>query len=424
MDSSQQHAFERYISGKSICVTGPAGTGKSFLIKRFVAYGNEGVALTATTGTAAVLLGNGAKTLHSWAGIGLGNKPVDVLVSEIRKFPPLVNRWRQVKTLIIDESSMLTAELFEKIEQIARSVRFNNTFFGGIQLVLVGDFYQLPPVGSGTKYCFESPLWQNIEVVQLNTIWRQTDDVWKEMLNEIRIGKCSEQTHSKLIERMIEPDRTQPIQPTKLYCRRLDVDAINQREHDKLEGTAETWTRRIVVRGITSGLSETLYDKKSVELQVAAYERNAQYYETLHLKPNDQVMLIANLATDIGLCNGSRGVVTRIERNVPYVRFLSGLEMPIDYHEWEIGQVGHRQVIFAQQIPLRLAYAITIHKSQGMTMDCAEVDIGSAVFEHGQTYVALSRVKSLDGLYLMGLDPSKIKVDPRVKTLFNQTDQT
>lgn len=423
MDSSQQYALEQFKLGKNLCITGPAGTGKSFLIQKFVEYRKEELAVTATTGTAAVLLGKGAKTLHSWAGIGLGNKPVDVLVSDIRKFSPLVNRWRQVKTLIVDESSMLTAELFEKLEHIARSVRFNNAFFGGIQLVLVGDFYQLPPVGAGTNYCFESPLWQNIEVVQLKTIWRQTDGVWRDMLNEIRIGKCSQETHTKLLQRMIEPDRTQAIQPTKLYCRRLDVDAINQREHDKLEGMEETWVRKIDVRGITSGLSETTYDKKGVELQVAAYERNAQYYETLHLKPNDQVMLIANLSTDIGLCNGSRGVVTRIERNVPYVRFLNGLEIPIGYHEWEIGEVGHRQVIYAKQIPLRLAYAITIHKSQGMTMDCAEVDIGSAVFEHGQTYVALSRIKSLTGLYIMGLDPSKIKVDERVKRTFNQVDR-
>ena len=417
MDDSQKHAFEQYVSRKNLCITGPAGSGKSFLIRRFISEGNEGVAITATTGTAAVLLGKGAKTLHSWAGIGLGKKHVADLVADIRRVTPLVLRWRQASTLIIDESSMLTAELFEKLEAIARSIRMNNDFFGGIQVVLVGDFYQLPPVGAGTKYCFESPLWKHIKVVQLQTIWRQQDDVWRNMLNEIRVGVCSQECHDKLMERMIEPDRTQAIQPTRLYCRRLDVDCINQREHDKLEGEEETWVRRIDIRGTRSGLPEIAYDKKNVDIQVELYEKNAQYYQTLRLKPKDQVMLVANLATDLGLCNGSRGVVTRIEKNIPYVRFLNGIEMPIDYHEWEIGE-SHRQTIYAQQIPLRLAYALTIHKSQGMTLDCAEVDIGSAVFEHGQTYVALSRIKSLDGLYIMGFDPSKIKVDMRVKTLF------
>lgn len=417
MDNSQQHALEQFLSNKSLCITGPAGTGKSFLIQKFISSGNENIAITATTGTAAVLLGKGAKTLHSWAGIQLGTKPVVELISNIRRVTALAIRWRQVKTLIVDECSMLTAELFEKLEAIARDIRMNDTFFGGIQLVLVGDFYQLPPVGAGTRFCFESPLWKNIETIQLNTIWRQRDDVWKNILNEIRIGICSQASRDKLVERMVEPDRTQPIQPTKLYCRRLDVDCINQREHDRLEGTEETWLRRIDIRGIKSGLPELPYDKRAIDIQTEFYEKNAQYYQTLSLKPKDQVMLIANLATDIGLCNGSRGVVTRIEKNIPYVRFLNGLEMPIDYHEWEIGE-SHRQTIYAQQIPLRLAYAITIHKSQGMTLDCAEVDIGSSVFEHGQTYVALSRIKSLDGLYIMGFDPSKIKVDKRVKSEF------
>lgn len=423
MDESQQHTFDQFLIGKNICITGPAGTGKSFLIQNIISTRNDSIAITATTGTAAVLLGKGAKTLHSWAGIQLGTKPVADLISNIRKITPLMLRWRQTRTLVIDEASMLTSELFEKLETIARSIRMNSSFFGGIQLVLVGDFYQLPPVGAGSKYCFESPLWNHIHVIQLKRIWRQQDDVWRNILNEVRIGKCSQESHTKLKERMIEPDRTQAIQPTKLYCRRADVDYINQCEHDKLDGHEETWLRRIDVRGIRSGLTEAPYDKRNIDIQVEMYEKNAQYYKTLCLKPKDQVMLIANLSTEIGLCNGSRGVVTRIEKNIPYVRFLNGLEMPIDYHEWEIGE-SYNQTIYAQQIPLRLAYAITIHKSQGMTLDCAEVDIGSAVFEHGQTYVALSRIKSLDGLYIMGFNPSKIKVDSRVKALFNQTDQT
>lgn len=422
MDDSQQHALQQFLLGKNLCITGAAGTGKSFLIQKCITSRNNNIAITATTGTAAVLLGKGAKTLHSWAGIQLGTKPVEDLISNIRKVTPLMIRWREVKTLIIDECSMLTSELFEKLEAIARSIRMNNAFFGGIQLVLVGDFYQLPPVGAGTKYCFESPLWKDIQVIQLKTIWRQQDDVWRNILNEIRIGRCSQESHDILNKRMIEPDRTQLIQPTKLYCRRADVDCINQCEHGKLDGDEETWSRRIDIRGTKTGIVQVPYDKKNIDIQVEFYEKNAQYYKTLCLKPKDQVMLIANLSTEIGLCNGTRGVVTRIEKNIPYVRFLNGLEMPIDYHEWEIGE-SYNQTIYAQQIPLRLAYAITIHKSQGMTLDCAEVDIGSAVFEHGQTYVALSRIKNLDGLYIMGFNPSKIKVDSRVKSLFNQIYQ-
>lgn len=423
MDASQLSAFEAYKARKNICITGPAGSGKSFLIKQIVAdceqrgfkYG-----VTAMTGSAAVLLGVGAKTVHSWAGIGLGTKSVEELIAGVRRAPPLAMRWRATKVLIIDEVSMLTAELFEKLDKIGRALRNNaGRPFGGIQLVLVGDFYQLPPIGKEAQFCFEhEELWEHLEVFHLNTVWRQADPTWRDMLNEIRVGHCSPDTFDRLSARMVSPDRSDAIQPTKLFCRRGEVDSVNQEEHDKLDGDARTWERIVEVRGTRTNLIEnnTATDSKKVKGLLEAYEKHAQYYPTLNLKVGDQVMLLANLDTSLGLCNGSRGVVTSLEGKNPMVRFMNGVELPIGLNEWEVCKINEKQSLFVKQIPLRLAYVITVHKSQGMTLDCAEIDIGSSVFEHGQTYVALSRVKSLDGLYLMGLDPTKIKVDPRVKS--------
>lgn len=421
MDASQRAAFEAFTARKNICITGPAGSGKSFLIRQMVADCEERdvkYGVTAMTGAAAVLLGFGAKTIHSWAGIGLGTKSVEELVAGIRRAPPLAMRWRNTRVLIIDEVSMLTAELFSKLDKIGRILR--NTagrLFGGIQLVLVGDFYQLPPIGKEAQFCFEhKELWDQLEVFHLNTVWRQADPTWRDMLNEIRVGHCTPATYDRLAARMVEPDRSQAIQPTKLFCRRGEVDGVNQAEHDKLPGEARSWERVIEVRGIKTNLVEpsTATDSKKVKGLVEAYEKHAQYYPTLNLKLGDQVMLLANLDTATGLANGSRGVVTSLAGKNPTVRFMNGMETGIGLHEWEVCKLNEKQLLYVKQIPLRLAYAITVHKSQGMTLDCAEIDIGASVFEHGQTYVALSRVKSLEGLYLMGLDPTRIKVDPRV----------
>lgn len=407
MDDTQEQAFQDFVDGYSLCITGMAGCGKSYLIQKLKAnmeLHHETFGMTAMTGSAAVLLGKGAKTLHSWAGIGLGTDDIETTLLNIRGNRKALDNWLTSVVLIIDEASMLTAELFDKLDTLAKLLRRNSDFMGGIQLVLVGDFFQLPPIGKEVKFCFESPLFASLKLVTLTHIHRQTDEVWKTMLNEIRKGECSPRTKEMLLSRMVLPDKNILIQPTKLFCRRVDVDALNIESHNALPGPEFVYKRTI----------ESKYGMNDrVQKAVLVYEKNVQYYPILPLKIGDQVMLVKNI-TDMGLCNGSRGVVVGFD-TYPIVLFHNGVQMLVPPMNWEVDERGE---IIVKQLPLRLAYAITIHKSQGMTMDCAEVDIGNGVFEYGQSYVALSRLRSLDGLYLIGFDERKIRAHPKVKHRF------
>lgn len=419
MDDTQEQAFELYKTGTSLCITGPAGTGKSYLIQRIVCHAREEgkvVAVTAMTGTAAVLLGTNASTLHSWAGIGLGTLPVDELLMDIRSKRHVMEKWRTTQVLIVDEVSMLTADLFELLHTLGCFLRGRKSeLFGGLQVILVGDFCQLPPIGPNVRFCFESDMFPNLKHIELSTIHRQNDSVWKTVLNEIRLGKCSKESHDILTSRMVASDPSSPIQPTKLYCKRGDVDSINKEEHDDLPGEEYVWKRTYTI------LPDGPFNKEAVERKLDMYEKNVQYYPILKLKVGDQVMLLKNM-TALGLGNGSRGVVRSVVNGVPNVLFQNGVEVPIGPHAWELEFTRH-QTIRIEQIPLRLAYAITIHKSQGMTLDCAEIDVGNGVFEAGQTYVALSRVKSLEGLYLTALDPRKIRIHPKVRDFLQNKDR-
>lgn len=422
MDAFQKIAYEKYKSGENIAILGPAGSGKSFIIGCIQQHASENkkiCATTAMTGCAAVLLDCGASTLHSWAGIGLGNAPIEDLIIRIQKTPASMERWILTNILIIDEISMLTAELFELLDTIGRKIRKNQRLFGGIQLVLSGDFLQLPPVEKKTRFCFESPLWINLEQVFLKTLWRQQDEQWQTILNEIRVGECSPESCALLETRCIDVPEDLKIKPTKLYCRRADVDAINRTELDALQGDEQVWLPDIEIQYKNVKIVEFLsdYRKELVSKMITNFEKHAQYEKVLRLKVGAQVMLVVNLDTPNGLVNGSRGIIISMDGGLPTVEFANGLRMVIEPYKWLIGGFDKFTKIYRTHIPLRLAYALTIHKSQGMTLDSAEIDIGESVFEYGQTYVALSRVKNLHGLYLQKFDPSKIKAHPKALSL-------
>ncbi len=431
LNQLQQEALDTVLQGHNIFLTGAGGVGKSFLIHRITqeltARGKR-VAVTALTGCAALLLGDKAKTIHSWAGIGLGKDSATVLASNIKRYNPRARRrWMMTHTLIIDEVSMLTPELLDKLSAVASSVRAIGGPFGGLQVILVGDFHQLPPVYKREdsdappekEFAFEAQTWSdlNLHSVQLTEIVRQADPYFQKILMEARSGKLTDASFRVLQQRLGADWKSLKIKPTLLFSRRAEVEMINESNLKALTGPTFTYD----VQTIFDATAEKGLTTASQEVQRAAQklDRDAPYKPHLELKVGAQVMLIYNLDQEAGLVNGSRGVIegfTATTPALPLVTFKnSSAPIPIGHQSWASDELDG---VKRQQIPLVLAYALTIHRAQGATLDSALIDIGRSTFERGQAYVALSRVKSLDSLYLYDLDPLAFKTHPKVLSFY------
>ena len=418
----------RLVSEKrNMLITGPGGTGKSTLIKKLTEC-HDNLNVTALTGCAALLLDCRAKTLHSWAGIGLGKDTLAKNIEHIKKKPHLKKRWTNARTLVIDEVSMLTPDLFERLDDIGRAIRKEpNRPFGGIHLILVGDFCQLPPIAkdsSGdeieTRFVFESERWDKTvtTVVLLNKIWRQKDPVYQRILSEVRMGNLSLESETILRSRMNTNWQEELIRPTLLFSRNFDVDRVNEKNLNAIVEPVHANTAQIVfdnTRWLSEGHDGPVPDKTSdiVEFAIRKLKIDAPCVEQLELRKGAQVMLLTNTDIEAGLVNGSRGIVVDFEigSRLPIVKFKRGEPRTIEQCIWWSHEMPH---VGLMQVPLRVAYAITIHKSQGASIDSAIVDIGKSTFEYGQAYVALSRVRSLEGLHVYALDPRRIKTHPRV----------
>jgi ATP-dependent DNA helicase PIF1 len=440
LNAEQAAALRAVQAGRNIFLTGAGGTGKTHTIRAITAWATAAglrYAVTALTGCAALLLNCGAKTLHSWAGIGLARESSSELAAAVLKNKRAARRWIDTQLLVVDEISMAAPELLEKLDCVARRVRKRPDYpFGGLQLVLAGDFCQLPPVardisGSDTttpRFAFQLPIWPTLihETHYLQQIQRQTDPVFQKILTEARLGALSPESIATLELRMGLPWQDNEIRPTLLFNRNAEVDEVNRRNMEVLEGDRitydaqtvlmETATRRAVPYTKGDGhASLTMVSPEDADVQQALnrLDTDAPYDPALTLVIGAQVMLITNLDQDAGLVNGSRGVVTGFSPSgLPLVRFRNqSAPLLIDRKPWWLPD---HDGIGRAQIPLKVAYAITIHKSQGATLDSALVDIGASTFEFGQAYVALSRVKSLEGLYVWKLDPRKIRCHPAV----------
>jgi ATP-dependent DNA helicase PIF1 len=382
MTPEQDLAIDGWKKGLNIFITGQGGTGKTAVIKHIVdEYPTARV--TALTGCAAVLLGESATTLHSWAGIGVN--------AEFCGSSAAVSRWRNTDRLIIDEVSMMSKELFELLDTIGKRVRKSSKLFGGIQLLVSGDFFQLPPVEGA--FCFESPLWAKFIPIFFERNFRQSDPVYQTILSEIRRGTLSKTSFKALKARVIDGDGFTRIVPT-----RAKADKINTDEYAALTGEERVF-RMAVYRP----------HDESVQRELDYLEKNIRAPKELSLKVGARVMCIVNLK-ELDLCNGSQGVVVAFVGGNPQVRFKHTTAV-MTPHMWSIKK---NMSVGLKQIPLMLAWAITIHKSQGATLDTAKIDVGSDIFECGQTYVALSRVRALENLYLTHFDVSKIRLNPKV----------
>ncbi len=437
LNEEQYTAFQEIISGKNVFLTGAGGTGKSYFIHVIIEYliaRNTRVALTAMTGCAAILLSRPelkAKTLHSWAGIGLGKEPVSDIVYKIRRNGRASKNWLTTDLLIIDEISMMTPDLLEKLDEIGKKLRRRaDKPFGGIQLLLVGDFFQLPPVITRAEaeanqkkiFAFQSPLWDTMidTTVELRQIKRQADEGFQDLLTAARFGKLTPDHHEMLRSCVGRPWQRNKIKPTLLFSRRYEVDKINQANLVALKGEKHTYEPGIVFNGDKpAGITP---DDPDLKQAVQKMDTEAAYDMNLTLTVGAQVMLIKNMDTDSRLVNGSRGVVVGFDVGptfFPIVEFLCGKKMIVGEEGWPID--GYEKYAKRTQVPLRLAWAVTIHKSQGSTLDCALIDIGDSTFEYGQAYVALSRVRDMNSLYIHEFDPKAVRAHPLVLARFAAT---
>ena len=438
LSREQQIAFDKYVEGHNIFITGPGGVGKSALIKKIYEHAirrSKNINVTAMTGCAAVLLNCKAKTLHCWAGIGLANSSIEQLLKKIMKNKNSKITWKTTDILVIDEISMLSLKLFETLNQIGKNIRNNQKPFGGIQLIFSGDFYQLPPIGNKDepdtiKFCFESNDWNSVFhrncQIQLTKIYRQTDENYRNILNQIREGKIKRKTNDLLLEyvgRDLSANKNLIVEPTKLYPTKNRVEYINNMRMELLDTELREYELKYIYdieMSKTEKMSRTNLTPSDIKSELDYLSSNLLCDNLIKVKIGSQVMCIINIQTEHGgleICNGSQGIVTgfcEMTKN-PIVKFNNGKIMTMTRHIWTSEKIPG---IGVSQIPLILAWALTIHKSQGATLDVAEIDVGSGIFECGQTYVALSRVKSLEGLYLKSFDVSKIKINKKVKDYY------
>jgi len=405
LTEEQQAAAQRALAGESLFLTGAAGTGKSFLLRYLVQelqlMHPNAVAITASTGIAAANIGG--QTIHSFSGIGLGKGTARHLLNTVKKSATAVRRWQTTRVLVIDEISMLDGEIFSALEDIAAHFRRGNGGpkipFGGLQLILCGDFLQLPPVqGRGERekmFCFQTKAWTKCGLDRGKVILRQSvrqaaDAVFATILNDVRIGRVSALAEEKLAECNVDckPPPTDGIVPTKLYCLNRNVDAENNAQLERLDGEKRTFVAKDVFKGCRSSRERAI-------LQDVAERRSPSF---LTIKVGAQVILTKNQPT-IKLVNGSRGVVESFHNGYPLVRFDTGVAARIGL-ETSSTQYGTSE-IQRIQVPLKLGWALTVHKAQGMTLSRAELQVDNA-FEAGQVYVALSRLTSLNGLWIRG----------------------
>lgn len=401
---TQNQALAILESGVSVLLTGAAGAGKTYTLNQFIGRAREDgkvVAVTATTGLAATHL-NGI-TLHAWAGIGIHDELPRGFVQHLSK----QRRDIILKTdiLVIDEVSMLHDFRLDMVEQVTREVRGGDEPFGGLQVVLSGDFFQLPPVSRGDarsgSFVTQSDIWNtgSFTVCYLHEQYRQADDqAYTDILNGIRAGSLLPSQLNALRARGDQPPGTVVV--TRLLTTNADVDTINDVHLDELDGNAYRYEMQ------TGG------GKKFIE----TLKKSCLAPEVLVLKAGALVMCIKN-AKDRKYVNGSLGQVIGFEEgtNFPMVKLAGGKTITMLPDSWELMDGDKRRATLTQ-IPLRLAWAITVHKSQGMTLDGARIDLSRA-FVEGMGYVALSRVKDMDSLTLDGLNGMALRVSPLARAI-------
>jgi ATP-dependent DNA helicase PIF1 len=390
--------------GANVFLTGAAGSGKTYLLNQYIKYlkeNNVHVAITASTGIAATHLHG--TTIHSWSGIGLKESISQLDLEKLHKNRRIKSNYKKTKVLIIDEISMLHKYQLDMVDFIARNFLDPERVFGGLQVIVCGDFFQLPPVSSSLdeekQFAYEASVWnnENFQVCYLHEQHRQGNDPLLTVLNDIRNGTAGEHTKVPLRTRY-KKEPFGATKATKLYTRNINVDSINDSELANIQSQEHIFTM------VSQGFSAL----------VEGLKRNCLAQEQLKLKIGAEVMFIKNHPMG-KYVNGTRCVVVGFEKGTdawPVVKTYDNKMITACAEDWVLEDNGIVRASITQ-VPLRLAWALTIHKSQGMTLDAAEIDLGDA-FEPGMGYVALSRIRSLNGLKLINLNEMALKVHPKI----------
>ncbi len=400
---TQDEAIDILKLGRNVFLTGPAGSGKTYLLNRYIEYlkkHNVPVAITASTGIAATHMEG--RTIHSWAAIKISRHLTKKELDQLFYTPEIRARITHARVLIIDEVSMLDEARLDLVDEVCRKLRDNPFSFGGLQLIVCGDFFQLPPVPSRgeppPKFAFMSSAWQGADIITcyLEKQYRQNDLRFFEILNAIRNNEAAEPARAILMERH-QKSIDGIKKPTKLYAHNSRVNAINDFELGQIDEEEHKFE---------------MYSEGNLEL-VTELKRSCLAPSELTLKKGTFVMFVKNNFNN-GYANGTLGTVIGFDEDsgFPIIKKRDKAEIVAGPASWVIEE---SDVVIARisQIPLRLAWAITIHKSQGMSLDCAEIDLGNAFLE-GMGYVALSRVRTLTGIKLMGINEVALKVNPEI----------
>ncbi len=391
MNEKQLEAFNIVKNNENLFLSGSAGTGKSFTIKNIVEYLEENkinYGLTALTGCAASLI-NG-QTIHSYLLLGINKSLMDIYNDLSRKFIPKFKSLKSLNTLIIDEISMMSNELLELIDELFKMIKSNTLPFGGIQVIMVGDFHQLPPIKG--NYCFTSSSWDalNMNNVILTDLIRQKDDlVLQEILEELRTGKMSDKTF-EILKSLNKTKFIGDIKPTKLFPVNNNVDKINNKEFQKLvkinEGNTTTYKA------------------------MANYKIDNIDNFDICLTLNAQIMVIRNLSVENHLVNGTRGIVVGLLDKCVIIKDMNNNIHNINYYT----DLTKNKKNYISFMPLKLAYAISIHKSQGSSIDCLELDLGDDIFVAGQTYTALSRATNIKNIRIINIEKNSFFVNKKI----------
>ncbi|KAL0099689.1 hypothetical protein PUN28_019828 [Cardiocondyla obscurior] len=404
LTEEQACVLNMVLSGKNVFFTGSAGTGKSFLLRKIISALPPAVTMaTASTGVAACHIGG--ITLHQFAGIGLGTGTKERCI-QLASRPSAVSIWRKTKHLVIDEISMVDSDFFDKIEEVARHVRRTDRPFGGIQLILCGDFFQLPPVSKTddtAKFCFQSEAWQKCVHFnfELQTVHRQKDEAFIKVLNSIRIGRVTDDIVNILKETAKQKIEGNGVLATRLCSHVKEADEINEFQLNELKGESKIFTALDSDNSMTSILDQQLTVPGKLILKLGA-----------------QVMLLKNINLNSGLVNGARGVVIDFKNDIPVIQLRNGSRYDAKMEKWTI-KTSSGAFVYRKQIPLKLAWAFSIHKSQGLTLDCVEMCL-ARVFNAGQSYVALSRAQSLQSLRVLEFNSQQVWANTTVLEFYKK----
>lgn len=400
----QKQALKVMCSGASVFLTGAPGSGKTYTLREFikrVENDDKVVAITASTGIAATHISG--STIHSWSGLGIRDQLMPGDKERLKSNDRLVKRYSSSDVLVIDEISMLHGHRLNMINEVCKILRGSELPFGGLQVILVGDLFQLPPVTKGldsVDFAHNSRAWSelNPRICYLSEQHRQKSSDLLSVLEAMRSGEL-EDWHGDILRDRLKLSPPKGDEITRLYAHNIDVDKINQQHLDSLPGKLHTFEMQ--TRGA-----------KAKREQLA---KGILAPEQLHLKINARVMFVVNNFKQ-KFFNGSQGRVVDFVEGMPIVELATnGRRIKVEPHSWSLNEDGKTKAE-ATQLPLRLAWAITIHKSQGMSLDAAELDL-SKTFTPGMGYVALSRVRTLDGLYIKGVNAAALQLHPDIYNL-------